>query len=270
MMAHGRACERCFGGRHWKALATGCVQGSTLKSAVGMVEAYVHDAINAYGSVKRWIAPSDFVREKALRVGLRSEQIRVLRHGVEALESGASNAAIPTERYVFFSGRLSLEKGVKLLPAVAATIGDTPLLVAGDGPLRFELEQAAQSQPNLRLLGHLSDADLAAYRAGAAVVVIPSLFYEHFCYAAGEAMLDARPMVASRIGAIPELVEHEVTGLLVSPGDVAELAEAVRRALADPPAARAWGEEGKRRILEGSNPKAHVGRLVEIYLEAME
>jgi glycosyltransferase involved in cell wall biosynthesis len=81
-------------------------------------------------------------------------------------------------------------------------------------------------------------------------------------------MLDARPVVGSRIGAIPELVSQEETGLLVSPGDAAALAAAVRRALEDS-AAPGWGAEGKRRILEGSNPGAHVAGLLEIYEEAM-
>lgn len=264
LMAHGEACERCLGGRHWKAFTTGCVQGSHLKSAVGAVEAYWHDGVGAYRGVKLWIAPSSFVFQKALHVGLKEHQIRILKHGVENSVAASAGAEVPDERYVFFSGRLSLEKGVKLLPAVAAAIAPVKLLVAGDGPLRGDLEHAATTHSNLQLLGHLSDSDLAAYRARAALVVIPSLFYEHFCYAAGEAMLDARPIVASRIGAIPELVEPEKTGLLVEPGDVSGFAGAVRSALEDS-RATAWGEEGRRRIREVSDPEKHVSKLLEIY-----
>src|SRR5215831_10381220 len=66
LFARGEPCERCKGGRHWHALATGCVQDSRLKSAVGMVEAYVHDARDAYHGVRTWIAPSRFVMEKAV------------------------------------------------------------------------------------------------------------------------------------------------------------------------------------------------------------
>jgi hypothetical protein len=115
--------------------------------------------------------------------------------------------------------------------------------VAGEGPLDAWL--AREAPANLRRLGHLSDADLAGLRAHARVVVSPSLFYEHFGYAPAEAMLDRRAVVASRIGALPELVEHEVTGLLATAGDAEALAAAVRRALADP-AAVAWGEQAGR------------------------
>src|SRR5439155_12307739 len=132
--------------------------------------------------------------------------------------------------YVLFSGRLSVEKGVALLPEIARAIAPTPLSVAGEGPLAPMLARAAASDaPNLRIVGHLDDATLAGTRRGAAAVIVPSLFYEHFCYAAAEALLDERPVVAARIGAIPELVEHEVTGQLASPGDASALARALRR-----------------------------------------
>jgi glycosyltransferase involved in cell wall biosynthesis len=110
---------------------------------------------------------------------------------------------------------------------------------------------------------------LAVLRANAAVVVVPSLFYEHFCYTAAEALLDARPVVAARIGAIPELVEHEVTGLLTPPGDAHALSESVVRALDDPEAAN-WAAAGRTRLLEASAPAAHVEGLTAIYREAME
>jgi len=266
LFARGAPCERCRGGCHWRALATGCVQDSRAKSAVGMVEAYAHDALHAYRAVRLWIAPSRFVLEKALELGVERARLRLLAHGVER-GPDAAPASTPG-RYVLFSGRLSLEKGVRLLPALAMRLEGVPLVVVGEGPLRDWLAGQVASLANVRLPGHVSDAELAALRAGAAAVVVPSLFYEHFCYAAAEALLDARPVVAARIGAIPDLVEHEVTGLLVPPGDGAALGEAVRRALEDPQAPR-WAAAGRARVLEVGDPVRHVAGLLAIYREAM-
>jgi glycosyltransferase involved in cell wall biosynthesis len=74
--------------------------------------------------------------------------------------------------------------------------------------------------------------------------------------------------VASRIGALTELVTHEVTGLLVPPGDAAALAGATKRALSDP-AARGWGEAAQARARSAFAPAAHVQGLVGLYEEAM-
>jgi glycosyltransferase involved in cell wall biosynthesis len=275
LFARGGLCERCLGGRHWHALATGCVQGSRVKSAVGAIEAYAHDAVQAYRAVRLWIAPSRFVLAKAAELGVRAERLRHLPHGVDqgpapapAVGAGGAPAVEAGERYVLFTGRLSVEKGVRLLPALALRIAPVPLMVVGTGPLGAWLASQASSLPGLRLLGWRTDAEVAALRAGAAVVVVPSLFYEHFCYTAAEALLDGRPVVAARIGAIPELVEHEETGLLVPPDDAHALAEGVQRALVERQAER-WAEAGRARVLELGEPARHLAGLLAVYREAM-
>lgn len=273
LYAHGETCERCRGGRHWNAIAVGCVQGSRAKSAVAAAEAYLHDAWRAYASVRTWIAPSRFVYDKALTFGVRAEELRVLSHGVEAAAptgdaaaTAALLASLPA-RYALFAGRLSVEKGVRLLPDIARAIAPETLVVCGDGPLGAWLDE--QALPHVRRVGHVDDATLAALRARAAVMVAPSLFVEHFGYSVAEALLDARPVVAARIGALPELVEHEVTGLLAEPGDGTTLGAHAKRALAEPAAAAAWGQAGRERVVAMSAPAAHVNGLLDIYQEAM-
>ena len=207
---------------------------------------------------------------KAIHLGVPPGQLRLLPHGLEREEEALAAGPAAAERpFVLYFGRLSVEKGVRLLPGLAAALGETASVrVVGEGPLEPWLRDAAGRAGRLELLGRRSDAELAELRRRAAAVVIPSLFYEHFCYAAAEALLDARPVVAARIGAIPELVEHERTGLLVSPGSAAELAAAARRALEDPAAAAAWARAGRERVLELARPERHLEGLLEIYREA--
>ncbi|HEV2106100.1 MAG TPA: glycosyltransferase [Candidatus Eisenbacteria bacterium] len=264
LFARGAVCERCRGGRHWHAAAIGCVQHSRAKSLVGALEAYAHDRAGAYRDLRLWIAPSRFVRDQAASLGAEPARLRVLAHGVEAPAAAAPPVDLPA-RCVLYAGRLSEEKGVRLLPALAAAIAPVPLVVAGDGPLAAWLR--ARAVPGLRQLGHLDAGALAAVVARAAVVVVPSLFYETFGYAVAEALLAARAVVASRIGALPELVEDGRTGLLVPPGDAGALAAAVRRALADP-AAAAWGAAGRAHVLRLADPAAHVRGLLALYGEA--
>jgi glycosyltransferase involved in cell wall biosynthesis len=235
-----------------------------------MVEAYAHDLLGAYRAVRLWIAPSRFVIEKACEHGVSRDRLRLLPHGVEEapVEPAAAAPDLPPRPFVLFAGRISVEKGVRVLPGLADRLAPVPLVVAGDGPLRGWLEREAASRPGLRLLGHLDATGLAAAQRAAAVVIVPSIFFETFCYAAAEALLDRRTVVASRIGAIPELVEDGVTGLLVPPGDPGALGQAVRRALEDP-AARAWAEAGRARVVERGDRGRHVDGLLAIYREAM-
>jgi glycosyltransferase involved in cell wall biosynthesis len=262
LFARGEVCERCKGGRHWHAAAIGCVQRSHAKSLVGAFEAYDHDRRGVYAAVRRWIAPSRFVRDKAHELGGIGEKTRVLVHGVEPARPAPAPTGLP-EKFVLYAGRLSEEKGVSALPGVAERIDPVPLLVAGSGPFVERRHMA-----NLRYLGHLDESALAAVRARASVVLVPSRFPETFGYAVAEALLDGRVVIASRIGALPELIEHGVDGLLVPPDDPGALIAATGRAL-EFPEATAWGERARARAAAAFAPQAHADGLVAIYREAI-
>jgi len=269
MFAHGAPCERCKGGRHVNAFYTGCVQDSRAKSAVGAVEAYVHDALGVYRAVDHWIAPSRFVRDKVAEHGLDPARVTVIPHALArpAPAPGAGPAPVPAgEPFVLYAGRLSVEKGVRLLPAVAMRLMPVPLVIAGSGPLADWVRDQAASLPNMRLIGQLGRADLEGLLARASVALVPSLSYETFCYAAAEALLAGTPVVASRIGAIPELMVDEA-GVLVPSDDAHALAEACERVLADP-GARARAAAGRAHVEALTDPARHLRALLDVFERA--
>jgi D-inositol-3-phosphate glycosyltransferase len=138
---------------------------------------------------------------------------------------------------VLYAGRLSPEKGVRELVAAAAGL---PLVVAGDGPLRDEVPGA---------LGFVPHDELERLYGRAAVVACPSR-REGFGVVCAEAMAHGRPVVAGDVGGLRDLVVNEETGLLVPPGDVGALRNALQRLLADPGLRRRLGEAGRARIAE--------------------
>jgi glycosyltransferase involved in cell wall biosynthesis len=176
------------------------------------------------------ICVSEALAEAARACGARD--VRVIRNGV-AIPERVRREAEPAE--VLFAGRLSPEKGIDEL--VAATRGMN-LVVAGDGPLRGLVPDA---------LGFVPHEELGRLYARAAVVVLPS-HREGLPLTVLEAMAHGRPVVATAVGGIPELVEDGVTGLLVEPGDVAGLRGALERLLADPVLRRRLGREARRRV----------------------
>src|SRR5919197_1364180 len=178
------------------------------------------------------IAVSEALAEAARRCGGRD--VRTIPNGVE-LPASAGAEAEPAEE--LFVGRLSPEKGIDEL--VAATEGMN-LVVAGDGPLRHLVPGALGFVPHQEL-GELYDR--------AAVVVCPS-YREGLPLCVLEAMAHGRPVVASAVGGIPELVEDGGTGLLVEPGDVAGLRAALERLLADPALRRRLGRAARARLAE--------------------
>jgi glycosyltransferase involved in cell wall biosynthesis len=170
-------------------------------------------------------------------------------------------AADTDRRSVLYTGRLersSAWKGVHVLIAAFAKVAqrfpDTELRLAGDGDAIASLAQLADSlgiRSRVTFLGGLDHATLASEYGAARVAVLPSLTEsESFGMSLVEAMACATPVIGSRIGGIPHVISHERNGLLVAPGDVAALADALSRLLGDAALARRLGEHGRRAALE--------------------
>ncbi len=169
---------------------------------------------------------------------------------------------LPGRRLVAAAGRLTEEKGfVDLLEAADALPGDVDVLVFGDGPERPRLEALRgrlRTGARVRLAGPRPDA--AECVAAADVCVVPSRWEEAFCLAAAEPLARGRPVVATRVGAIPELVRDGVTGLLVPPASPAALAMAIQRLLETPELAASLGQAGRAHLVAAHGwPRAVAG-----------
>ena len=167
-------------------------------------------------------------------------------------------------------GRLHPQKGYPTLLAAAALLArrdPAPVVaIAGDGPSRGELEAAisATGVP-VRLLGRRDDvADLLA---AADVVAMPSV-WEGSPLAAHEALLAGRPLVATAVGGVPDLLAHGA-GVLVPAGDAEALAGEIGRLLDDPAAAAALAERGLRRAADWPDADETVRRVRAVYAELL-
>ena len=178
------------------------------------------------------ICVSQALAEAARRCGARD--VRVIPNGVE-IPVSVGKEAEPAE--ILYAGRLSPEKGINEL--VEATRGMN-LIVAGDGPLRALVPGA---------LGLLPHAELDVLYARAAVVVLPS-YSEGLPLCVVEAMAHGRPVVATSVGGIPDLVVEGETGFLVPPRDAEALREAIQKLIDDPALRARMGAAGRERIIE--------------------
>lgn len=180
---------------------------------------------------------------------LGADQVLVIPNGVEP-PAEVGEEADPPE--VLYAGRLSAEKGV--LELVEAAQGMN-LVVAGDGPLRDRVPQAR---------GFVPPAELSRLYARSAVVVCPS-HREGFGVACLEAMAHGRPVVASAVGGLLDLVVDGETGIRVPPGDVGALRAALERLLGDRDLRRRMGEAGRRRAAEHFSWDAVTRETVQLY-----
>lgn len=181
-------------------------------------------------------------------------------------------APLTAEPFVGILGRLDPVKGHEDLLAAARLLGeDHPqarFLAAGDGALREPLERAAAAlDGRMSLLGFVPDA--LRFIAGCRIGVVASRGSEAVSRAALEWMSLGRPVVACRVGCLPELVEDGATGLLVPPGDPKALAEALRSLLEDPSYAERLGRAGRGRFERLFTLPRFAERTERLYAEAL-
>lgn len=225
----------------------------------------------------RVIAISDAVGAfAAARGGVPPERVRVVHYGMDAVPVAARPGAIDVPagaRVLLALGRLVEQKGhdvaIRAMPAVLRDHPEALLVIVGDGPLRPQLAALARElgvAHAVRLPGR-SD-DVAAWLARAELLVHPSR-WEGFGLVLLEAMLAGRPVVASAVSAVPEVVEDGVTGVLVPPDDAAGLGAALAALLADPARARALGAAGLRRARAEHSVDRMAERTLAVYREAL-
>lgn len=258
----GRICEDCLGKVPWRGVAHGCYRGSKVQSGAMASMLVLHRGLGTFRrKVTRYIALSDFGRSKLAQAGLPSERISVKPNFLEWREAGDQAGERDGGLFV---GRLSPEKGVDVLLQALAALPSPQVRVVGGGPL----EQQVRQQLGPLALGFQPLPAVMNLMQSAAFMVLPSLWYEGFPRTIVEAYACGTPVVASRLGAMAEVIEDGVTGLLFSPGNVRELADKIAWAQANPAAMRAMGQAARRRYETHYSPDVNHRQLLAIYRQA--
>jgi glycosyltransferase involved in cell wall biosynthesis len=253
----GRVCEACMGRVPWRGVAYRCFRGSVSGSAVLASSLTLHRASGSFDRVRRFLAVSGFVKRKHVEAGIAPERIVV--------KPNFAWPVAPREgpgEYFLFLGRVAPEKGVDtLLRAWERRRPRHDLVVMGYG-----VEALGDPPAGVELRPPVPGADVADVVRRARAVLVPSRWYEAAPRTIVEAFAAGVPVVASDLGALPELVGPE-TGALAPPDDVGAWSQAVGRLDDDVESAR-LGEGALRAWRERYSPERGVEALVAAYREA--
>jgi glycosyltransferase involved in cell wall biosynthesis len=258
LLTHG---ERCTGPGHRKCLECAGANYGTAKGvalAGGLIASRrLHRRADLYIAISRAVA--DHSAPSAGGVEIEVIPSFVPDDVVVDPSLRARPAFAPEGEYVMFAGRFGPEKGIDVLLRAQAQMPDTQMLIVGAGSANL---QGCLPQ-QITVVQNLANDDVMAAWAHATVAVVPSVWDEPFGQVAIEAMAAGRPVVASRVGGLAELVDEQ-TGISVAPGDAEELAEAIGRLLADADLRAKLGAQGRRRAREFT-VSAVAGRIEAVF-----
>lgn len=268
LTSHGTMCERCVGGSFQNAVRLRCERGSLPGSALVAGETWLHRRLRLWDrGIDLFVTPSSYMRDKLLAGGYPADRVIAVPNVVDPDQFTPSQEP---GSHMLYLGRLSHEKGVEtLIEAAAGT--SMRIAIAGDGPERARLQALAeQLRAPVEFLGHVAGEPLRALIREARAIVVPSRWPENCPLVVLEAMASARPLIASRVGGIPELARDGQEALLVEPGDVAGLREALLRLEADTELALRLGRAGRERAQDRYAPSRHMRDVLAVYDRARE
>ena len=259
----GQVCEacmsRCFA---WPAVKNACYRDSMLGTFAVSGMLSIHRYLGTWSDkVDGYIAMTEFMRRKFIRGGFPAGKIFVKPNFLfPDPQLGRSQG-----NYALYVGRLDREKGVAtLLKAWRNTGIDMSLKVAGAGPLEPLLSDGDLA-PSVEYLGWQSQDAVLRLMGGARFIVIPTEWYEGHPRTAIEAFARGLPVIASRIGAISEIIDDSRTGLLFEPGNVDDLVAKLRYAAANREKMSEIGMRGRDEYLRRYTDATNYKTLVEIY-----
>lgn len=261
-LREGKVCEDCLGKVPWRSVVHKCYRGSAAQSAVLTSMITVHRAIGTWrNKVTRYIALNDFCRQKFIEGGLPAKRIVVKPNFVDF----PPPVDAPRKGFLFV-GRLSAEKGVDVLVAAVRQLSHASVRVAGTGPEGPLLDGVA----GLQALGALSGEAVRGKMSQSVALILPSIWYENFPRTLVEAFGSGLPVIASRIGALAELVEDGVTGLLFEPGNADDLAAKLQWAQQNPERMSQMGRNARKRYEAEYTADLNYDRLIAIYRDAIK
>lgn len=241
----GRVCEDCVGKvLCWPGVLHRCYRHSRAQTGVVAAMLAYHNLRGTWIRMVDWyVVSTEFYRHKFAEAGLPAQKIVVKPHFVHP-DPGPRDGI---GEYGLFVGRLAEEKGVRTVVSAWKKLSGIPLRIRGEGPLiPLAQECAAASRGSVEYVPRLGRPELTSLIKGARFLVWPSLgYYETFGLVAVEAFACGVPVVASRLGAMAEIVEDGKTGLHFTAGSADDLAAKVEWAWSHPREMQAMGREAR-------------------------
>jgi glycosyltransferase involved in cell wall biosynthesis len=259
-------CEACGNGNYYQAIFKRCKKGSLLASAMACAEAYAHRLMGVRNLPDLFLSPSGFLKAKLIERGFPRDKVAHLplflqdemfaRHGQDL-------------GYLLFFAKLDPLKGIYTLIEACRKTPEVKLKIAG----RVEderVKELLETLPgNVEYLGMQQGEALRELICGARAAVLPSLWYENQPFSITEAFAAGKPVIASDLGGMTELVKHGERGLLVPPGNVEFFADAMTWMAEHPQEAQKMGQRAKEYALQAHSADAHYKKLMQLYGQVM-
>lgn len=264
-MYNKKICEDCLTCGYRSCIKKRCVKGSLFASVVRVFSMKVHKMLNIYKNVDAFITPSEFLKKKLVANGYDESKITCI-PTFTASKSAVGEPKVGT--YGLYFGRVTEEKGVETVIKAYEIMPDQQVKIMGDDTteeaIRLKNYVEEYHLKNVEFLGFKSGEELEKVIKGARFTLIPSIWYDNLPNTALESFQYSKPVIASNIGSLPELVVNGYNGYLFEAGNEKQLAEKIKL-LDDLAVVQDMGANSRKRLESRFAPKTHYDALMGVF-----
>lgn len=258
--------ELCISGNPIHCIINKCVDKSLIKS-IGISAEFLFRKIHRlYDRVSAFICPSNAISELAFRSGIPEKKLNVINNFTDK----SNYNKLPeysNKGYFLFVGRLSKEKGVTYLIDAMSKLPEIKLHIVGTGPDEKEIIDYARNfnTANIEFLGFKSGQELETEYKNCIATILPCNWFENFPTTIIESFIYGKPVIGSKIGGIPEMIDNGLHGLIFEPGNIDELVNAIRLLYQDRELVIKMGGNGREKAELQYNPALYYSKLINVY-----
>lgn len=261
----GHTCEDCAEKFFpWPGIFHRCYRRSWLDSLFVASVITIHKMLKTWqNEIHVYIALSEFSKKKFIACGMKSDKV-VLKPNFVDPDPGRSGCC---GDYALFAGQLTSGKGIQCLLSALPLIGALPIKIAGAGPLGKEVFKTVHSlnSSKIEFLGEKSRKEVMDLIKKSRFLIFPSQWYECFPMIIIEAFACGKPVLASRMGVMQEIVEEGRTGRFFEPGNSTDLAQKIKELFEDSKACEAMGKEARIEFEKKYSVEQNIVKLIGIY-----
>ena len=264
-MYNKKICEDCLSKGYGECIKKKCVKNSLFASVIRVFSMKVHEWMDIYKDVDAYITPSEFLKKKLIANGFEEEKITCIPTFAETKEG---NEEPVVGAYGLYFGRITVEKGVETVVKAYEKLSDHRVKIMGDDTteeaIRLKEYCAKNKLTNIEFIGFKQGRELEEIIREARFVLIPSIWYDNLPNTALEAFRNKKPVIASDVGSLPELVKHGFNGYLFKVADFKDLIEKIKL-MNDDKDVIALGNNSYNYLLEKFNVRNHYKSLMRVF-----
>ena len=268
MFSRGAIDESCRKHKYYNCIFHKCVRNSFWASVLAVLELYYYWIMKPYKKIQLFISPSQFLKDKYIDYGF-PPIVKVIPN---FLDCNNFKPEYNPGKYFIYVGRLSFEKGIMTLLKAVKRNQEINLKIVGSGPQELEIKRYLELNriTNVELIGSKYGYELYDLMKYSKAVVVPSEWYENYPMVVIEAMALGKPVIASDLGGLSEMVDMEINGWLVNAGNVDALKHVLQKvnSLA-PEQIISIGQAARQKVEHNNSSDKYYESLMRAYLGIM-